>query len=280
MAKKQFCLKFSSCAFGIDMKKLKVLILFLIIIPAGCNNLSTVSLVESQSPEMQGDKPVSTRYIPSSRLDMILNETMGSDNEILFASDDQKETFVAFDPNTNEPVKMAQVRKIANSKGSAVVFVGLDTSHNPESIVKTYSYEVNKNMPGYNLYTIGKEKFLRQFQNRPASDAVDHIDGVTGATPVWKPISEQIGEIAADLVQLKHNSEFLNFMQTQGKKWQPDSTIEAGPETVMYIEDEVPAESDGDLLFAHWKLIGMAEMSLMTAGLLIIAIAGLKRRQG
>ena len=80
-------------------------------------------------------------------------------------------------------------------------------------------------------------------------------------------------------MKLKHNPEFLNFVQTQGKKWQPDSTIETSPETIMYVEDETPAESDGDLLFAHWKLIGMAEMSLMTAGLLIIAITGLKRRQ-
>ena len=266
------------------MKKLnllKILALFPTIIITGCNNLSTVSLVETESSEIQGDKPVSTKYIPSSRLGMILEETMGSDNEILFASDGQKETFVVFEPNTTEPIKMAQVRRIANSKGSAVVFVGLDTSHNPESIVKTYSYEVNKNMPGYNLYTIGKEKFLRQFQNRLVSSAIDDIDGITGATPVWKPISEQIGEIAADLVQLKHNPEFLNFVQTQDKKWLPGSIIETSPETVMdVIENEGSTESGGDWLFAHWRLIGMAELSLMTAGLLIIAIAGLKRRQG
>ena len=151
-----------SRAYGINMRKLKILVLFLVVIPAGCNNLSTVSLVETESLETQGDIPVSTRYISSSKLGMILEETMGSDNEILFTSDGQKETFVVFDPNKTEPVKMAQVRRIANSKGSAVVFVGLDTEHNPESIVKVYSYEFNRNMTGYNLYAIGKDKFLRE----------------------------------------------------------------------------------------------------------------------
>lgn len=286
MANEQLCLKKHFFSTEYNMNKSIIFTIFLILlnfILVSCNNLSEVSLSEPESMDVNTDipTPVSLKYISASELDMILNETMGPENEILFTSDGQQETFVVFEPNTTEPVKMAQVRKIANSKGSAVVVLGLETDHNPESITKAYSYEFNKNMAGFGLYTLGKEKFLGQFQNRFIKNGLGNIDGITGATPIWKPISEQINEMAKNLIQLKHNPEFLEYVKTQGNKWQPDSTlaieesnIDSNPE---YTSAEyTSAASSGDWLFIHWRLIGMSELSLLIAGLFIMIFARLK----
>lgn len=280
MANERLCLKILSCV-GYDMKKTIIFTILVIIsafIMVGCNNLSEVSLSESESMDANSDTPVSLQYISASELDMILTETMGPEAEILFTSDGQQETFIVFDPNKTEPTKMAQVRKIANSKGSAVVVLGLETDHNPESITKTYSYEFNKNMPGYGLYALGKEEFLRQFQNRFVKDGFGDIDGITGATPIWKPISDQINEMAKNLIQLKHNPEFLEYVKNNGNKWQPSSILETDlqDQDIESSPEQTSATSNGDWLFIHWRLIGMSELSLLIAGLFIMIFARLK----
>lgn len=261
------------------MVRLIVLTVFLLLLSAvltGCNNLSEVSLFESESLEVQGDTPVSVRFIPASRLKSILDETLGSDAEVLFASDEQKETFVVFDPNRTEPVRMAQVRRIANSKGYAVVFLGLSTEHNPESITKVYSFEFGGNMPGYGLYSLEKNKFLQQFQGRLINYSIDKVDGITGATQIWRPVAEKIKEMAKNLVELKHDSGFLEYIKNNGKQWQRDLTVNNDEQIDLSLEQISAAASDGDWLFQHWRLIGMAEISIMVAGLFIVILSVLK----
>lgn len=255
---------------------LEIFLIFLIIIPAGCSNLSRVSLLESESLETEKDIPISARYIPASQLGRILDETMGPDSEILFTSDEGKETFVVFDPNEAKPIRMAQVRRIASPKGFVIAFLGLSTEHNPDLITNVYSFEFGKSLPGLGLYSLGKDKFLKQFQGRMVHNGFGKIDGITGATPIWRPVEDIIREMAKNLIELKDDSEFLDYIQNNGKLWQRHLTLEKNIYADINPEQTSAADFEGDWLLRQWQLVAVAEISLLIAGLFIVILAKLK----
>lgn len=249
-------------------------LLGLAVMLCGCNNMARVSFEQSGA---EGAVPVSLKYIPADKLTKILNEVMGTDNKVLFISDRTGETFVGFDPNSGEPVRMAQVRRIANSKGSAVILLGLSTVHNPESITKVYSFEYGESMPGIALYTFSKDRFLQQFVGRRIVRGIGKIDGITGATPIWKPMAEEITSMVKKLIILKRNSEFIHKIKTEGKLWQPFLAMQAAGPSEQFQQQLSARRPKADFLFSHWRLIGIAELGLLSTGIFIVTFTQLKK---
>ena len=258
-------------------KKSRFYCLNLFLLLSGCGKMTPVSLVPDVSVVTEAEVPVSLGYVSESVLHNVLGDSADANSTVLFNSDSTDETLVVFDANLTRPLKIAQVRRIAGRKGSSTILMGLSLDNGSPTITKADTIERGDSMPGLKPYLLGKKRFLAQYEGRSATDAFGGIDGISGATPIWKPVAGNLKEMVWNLVKLASDTEFLNRIRTDGRVWQG----RAADNTKIVIEDvntKVAVESqDGDLLFAHWRIIGFSELGILGAGVLIVLVAQLKR---
>jgi hypothetical protein len=286
-------------------------------------NIPEHSAAVDAAPAAVSIMPVSLKYISKEESKKIFDEIMGDSESIYFVQKGNSETFVVFD-DEGHAIKMAQLRLIGNSKGFIAVVAGISTDRQMPLLSRIYVLEHGVSTPAIKPFHKGKERFLKQFENRKLSKRIGKVDGITGATPIWKPISAEIKKLIASLLKLKADTTGLAKLKEDSHLWlrNPKTPANIPPDTdlnkseddivqavikpvqqvVAVLENLVsekvttkPVESDfnmqgdfempqddtfeqEDILFTHYRAIGIAEVSLISLGLIIMLVGQYRRR--
>ena len=263
-------------------------------------------------PEKNGEVPFTCSLLPVPERKTVFDALLGQDKDVFFMQEPGTETLVAFDDEHTTPVRMVQACRIGNEESAVLILVGISDLSQEVPTTKVYTFEKGR-AAGIELYRAGKDNFLQQFQNAQIITKPKEIQGITGATPIWKPIAEQARRSYQTLLKNKADAAWINSIQQNGKIWhrgnpviaqseppaaaqpentvsspeQPDSlptelspkeSVQSLPEFSSFIEDNtLMADSESDLLYEHWKVVAAAEIALLVCGLLIIAVAQFKR---
>lgn len=113
---------------------------------------------------------------------------------------------------------------------------------------------------------------------------MDKVDGITGVTPVWRPVSNEIKEIVKDLQKLSNDNDALTKFKINATIW--DRSIKSIPtsseDDEFNVDYSLPQTSieqgQGDLIFKCWKFIGFGELGLIVLGVIIVLITSIKRQ--
>lgn len=262
--------------------------------------------------------PTAYRLLPASDREVVFDTLLGPKQDAYFLQEHRGETFIVFNEE-GMPVRMAHARRLGGKEGSILILLGMSVSPQMASLERIYTFEWGTTA-AVKPYLAGKDSFLKQFQDPRVFDKSSKIHGITGATPIWKPVAEQIQQIRETLLKAKADAEWIAAVKSQGHFWQrsdrrvadgtngdSNPTLQEQPQItdVSVVQDsnsphlsssgemqnelvlEGPGESGAEafltestpntILYEHWKMIAVAEVSLLVCGLLIVITTQIKR---
>jgi hypothetical protein len=171
--------------------------------------------------------PMTYRLIPDPDRESVFDTLLGPKQNAYFLQERLGETFTVFSEE-GIPVRMAQARRLGGKEGSILILLGMSVFPTGASIEKVYTFEKGT-AASVKPYQAGKDNFLKQFQDHRVFEKSGKIQGITGATPVWKPVAEQIQDIRETLLKEKADAEWLAAIKNRGSLWHRSGTVVAEP---------------------------------------------------
>ncbi len=156
-------------------------------------------------------------YIPADSREGIFHKLLGENADVYFEKNQKGETFVAFEPESDNLQALAQVRKVGNEDGFILVFAGINCLSHPPMISGVYSFEYGEPISSINLYSQKKEGFLQKFAGYMAGEKIK-VDTITGATMICDSLGKEISDISKDLLEIKNNKDLASKLLNTGKK--------------------------------------------------------------
>ncbi len=260
------------------------------------------------SGEKPGAVPYTYHLLPASEREAVFDMLLGPDRDVFFLQEPGRETLVAFDGQSDEIFRVAQACRIGNEKSSVLILLGMTALPHQPPAIKVYTFEKGRAADD-KPYKAGKYTFLEQFRDPQVITRPKEIQGITGATPIWKSVAGQVRNSYELLLKDKASAAWVAGIRDNGKVWhrgadtvdsqaseQEDTATSVArvdsismdlagmqsdqntPESFTFTEeDSLMAASQSEFLYDHWKMVAMAEISLLACGLLIVAATQFKR---
>jgi hypothetical protein len=255
-------------------------------------------------PEEAESVPAVYALLSAAQRKTVFDQLLGQARDVFILQESGEETYAAFDEDSQIITHLAQAHLLGDPDNSILLFLGITFADGQSPTVNVLTFEKGRS-PDIQRYKAGKEDFLKQFSNVPMIADDRQIQGITGATPVWKPIAQQIQESYSLLLDEKSDPAWIVQIKQNGKIWhrsvpepsesvppnsvQPqESTILPDPPTSAVIHpmavfadsfddaydfeptENLTANSGQDYLYKHWQVVAAVEITLLVCGLLII----------
>jgi hypothetical protein len=256
-----------------------------------------------------GFEPAICRLIPATMQTEVWNTLLGTNPVVYIRQLPQTTDFVVLDELHSRILRAARSKILGTKSGSILILAGINFETQNPVITGPFSFESGKPMPGTAVYTANKTKFLSQFSGSTLQKTTSKIQGITGATMIWKPVAKEIQQISSELIKQGDDASYLDSLISGNVIWK--RSMAAEPVTSLVPADPVnvsPEQSDSppppaqnppaapallpapvaqiemetedqiDMLSAHWQWIGFGELSMLGSAVLIISFNSLKGR--
>lgn len=277
---------------------------------------STLPAVKSEqtapvasTQESGGFEPAICRLIPAHRQTEVWNALLGTNPVVYIRQLPQSTDFVVLDEVNKQILRAARSKILGTKSGSILILAGINFETQNPVITGPFSFEFGKPMPGTGIYAANKTKFLSQFSGGTLQKTTSKIQGITGATMIWKPVAKEIQQISSELIKQGDDASYIDSLISGNVIWK--RSMAAEPVTTLVPADPVgvsPEQSDSpplpaqnppaapvslaapvaqvemetedqiDMLSAHWQWIGFGELSMLGSAVLIISFNSLKGR--
>ena len=218
----------------------------------------------------------------------VWDNLLGQTNEIIVKEEQNTTTLAVPNEKHTGLLRLAQTRMLGTDTGSVLILAGVSFESNEPVTTGPFTFEFGNPMQGTELYTTGKESFLMQFSGTPPQKISNKIQGITGATMIWKPVAGQIKQMTAQLLRYGQDKAFIENIISQGTIWQREQQNPSADESItftpaVYTTDanqipfslSVPAKQD--FLMTHWNWVAAGELVLLFAMILILIFSASRR---
>jgi|GEM_PF-3414896 len=279
---------------------------------------SSLSAVKSeQTPpaastqQSGGFEPAICRLIPATMQTEVWNTLLGTNPVVYIRQLPQTTDFVVLDELHSRILRAARSKILGTKSGSILILAGIDFETRNPVITGPFSFEFGKPMPGTGIYAANKTKFLLQFSGGTLQKTTSKIQGITGATMIWKPIAKEIQQISSELIKQGDDASYIDSLISGNVIWTrsmgtdkpvtamaPADPVGVSPEQsasppppaqnppaapislpVPVAQVQMETEAPTDLLLAYWQWIGFGELSMLGSAVLIISFNSLKGRR-
>lgn len=171
--------------------------------------------------------PASYRLLPPPEREAVFDALLGPNTDAYFVQEQRGETFVVLNDQAL-PIRLGWAGRLGGKEGAVLILLGMSVSPQNASIEKVYTFETGT-AASLRPYQADKHDFLKQFENKQVFEKPDTIHGITGATPIWKPIAARIQEIREDLLKKKSDPDWLAAVKSRGFLWRRNKKTAAVP---------------------------------------------------
>lgn len=263
----------------------------------------------TSAPESVGFQPAICRLIPANMQTEVWDTLLGTNPVVYVRQLPQTTDFVVLDELHGGILRAARSKTLGTKSGSILILAGINLETQNPVITGPFSFESGKPMPGTGIYASNKAKFLSQFSGGYLQKTTSKIQGITGATMIWKPVAKEIQQMSSDLIKQGHDTTYIEALVSENQIWKRSATAEpdanpvsanqvavspeqsnspppptqnppAAPVSVPAPVAQVQMETEDqiDMLSAHWQWIGFGELSMLGSAVLIISFNSLKGR--
>ncbi|MEN6307576.1 MAG: hypothetical protein ABFD91_07460, partial [Anaerohalosphaeraceae bacterium] len=235
-----------------------------------------------------GFKPAICRLIPANMQTEVWNTLLGTSPIVHVRQLPQTTDFFVLDELHTRILRAARSKTLGTKSGSILILAGVNFETQNPAITGPFSFESGKPMPGTGIYAANKTKFLSQFSSGTLQKTTSKIQGITGATMIWKPVAKEIQQISSDLIKLGQDPSYIDSLVTENQIWKrssPTAEPDANPVPANQVtispeqsnsqptlaqnsfappaplpapatQVEMETEDQTDMLSAHWQWIG------------------------
>lgn len=264
----------------------------------------------TSTPESRGFQPAICRLIPANMQTEVWDTLLGTNPVVYVRQLSQGTDFVVLDNVNKRILRAARSKTLGTKSGSILILAGVNFETQIPVITGPFSFESGKPMPGTGVYAANKTKFLSQFAGGSLQKTTSKIQGITGATMIWKPVAKEIQQMSSDLIKQGHDTTYIETLLSENQIWKrssataepdanpvPANQVGISPEqsapplppaqntpapsptlSAPVAQVEMETEDQTDMLSAYWQWIGFGELSMLGSAVLIISFNSLKGR--
>lgn len=142
--------------------------------------------------KLSADEPLPSVLLTPARMCQVTRQLLSDCDRARTLRSPEHEVVVGYRPGETEPAAAVSLSRIGSGDAQILVAVAVREKEGSRRVADVLTFSSGGDLYEMPAYERGKEKFLRKFPGRPADDAFDGIDAVTGATAITNALTKAI----------------------------------------------------------------------------------------